>query len=37
MSFAYLPPGRRVVASARTRLFSTQAGIWVVRKLRGPR
>ena len=37
MSFAYLPPGRRVVASARTRIFSTRAGIWVVRKLRGPR
>ena len=36
MSFAYLPPGRRVVASARTRIFSTRAGIWVVRKLRGP-
>ena len=37
MSFAYLPPGRRVVASARTRIFSTRAGIWAVRKLRGPR
>ncbi|MGI8861193.1 MAG: O-methyltransferase [Gaiellaceae bacterium] len=37
MSFAYLPPGQRVVASARTRIFSTRAGIWVVRKLRGPR
>ena len=37
MSFGYLPPGRRVVASARTRLFSTKAGIWTVRKLRGPR
>jgi len=36
MSFAYLPPGRRVVASARTRIFSTRAGIWAVRKLRGP-
>jgi len=37
MSFSYLPPGRRLVASARTRVFSTRAGIWVVRKLRGPR
>jgi len=37
MSFAYLPPGRRVVASARMRIFSTRAGLWVVRKLRGPR
>ena len=36
MRFAYLPPGRRVVASARTRVFSTRAGIWLVRKLRGP-
>ena len=36
MSFAYLPPGQRLVASARTRIFSTRAGIWVVRKLRGP-
>ncbi len=37
MSFAYLPPGQRAVASARTRVFSTRAGIWIVRKLRGPR
>lgn len=37
MSFSYLPAGRRLVASARTRVFSTRAGIWVVRKLRGPR
>jgi len=37
MSFSYLPPGRRLVASARTRVFSTRAGIWIVRKLRGPR
>jgi Methyltransferase domain len=37
MSFSYLPPGRRLVASARTRVFSTRAGIWVIRKLRGPR
>jgi len=36
MSFAYLPPGRRIVASVRTRVFSTRAGIWVVRKLRTP-
>jgi hypothetical protein len=36
MSFAYLPPARRVVASTRTRIFSTRAGIWVVRKLRPP-
>ena len=37
MSFAYLPPHRRAVASVRTRVFSTRAGLWVVRKLRGPR
>ncbi len=37
MSFAYLPRGRRLAASARTRVFSTRAGIWVVRKLRTPR
>jgi hypothetical protein len=37
MSFAYLPPGRRAVASVRTRVFSTRAGIWAVRKLRPPR
>jgi hypothetical protein len=36
MSFAYLPRRRRAVASARTRIFSTRAGIWVVRKLRTP-
>jgi hypothetical protein len=36
MSFTYLPPGRRAVASVRTRVFSTRAGIWVVRKLRPP-
>ena len=36
MSFAYLPLRQRLVASARTRIFSTRAGIWVVRKLRGP-
>jgi Methyltransferase domain len=37
MSFSYLPPGRRLVASTRTRVFSTRPGIWAVRKLRGPR
>lgn len=37
MSFAYLPAGRRIVASARTRVFSTRAGLWTVRKLRPPR
>ena len=37
MSFAYLPPARRVVASTRTRIFSTRAGIWAVRKLRPPK
>jgi hypothetical protein len=36
MSFSYLPLGRRVVASTRTRVFSTRPGIWAVRKLRGP-
>ena len=36
MSFAYLPPHRRAVASIRTRVFSTRPGLWVVRKLRGP-
>lgn len=33
MRFSYLPPGRRVVASARQRVFSTRAGLWAVRKL----
>jgi Methyltransferase domain len=37
VNFSYLPPGRRFVASARTRVFSTRAGIWLVRKLRTPR
>jgi predicted O-methyltransferase YrrM len=37
MSFSYLPPTRRLVASARMRLFSTRAGIWLVEKLRTPR
>ena len=36
MSFAYLPPHRRAVASVRTRVFSTRLGLWVVRKLRTP-
>jgi Methyltransferase domain len=36
MRFSYLPPRRRLVASARMRVFSTRAGIWVVRKLRPP-
>ena len=36
MRFSYLPPGKRVVASARMRIFSTRAGIWVERKLRPP-
>jgi hypothetical protein len=37
MRFAYLPPHRRVVASARQRVFSTRAGLWAVRRLRrGP-
>ena len=34
MRFAYLPPHRRVVASARQRVFSTRAGLWAVRRLR---
>lgn len=37
MSFSYLPPARRLVASVRTRVFSTRAGIWLVRRLRTPR
>jgi Methyltransferase domain len=36
MSFAYLPPHRRAVASVRTRVFSTRPGLWVVRRLRAP-
>lgn len=35
-SFAYLTPGRRLVASVRTRVFSTRLGLWIVRKLRRP-
>ena len=34
MRFGYLPPRRRVVASARQRLFSTRVGLWAVRQLR---
>jgi hypothetical protein len=34
MRFGYLPPHRRVVASARQRLFSTRAGLWALRRLR---
>jgi hypothetical protein len=33
MRFAYLPPHKRVVASARQRVFSTRAGLWAVGKL----
>lgn len=36
ISFSYLPRHRRLVASTRTRIFSTRAGIWVVQKLRRP-
>lgn len=34
MRFAYLPPHRRAVASARQRVFSTRIGLWMVRRLR---
>ncbi len=34
MSFRYLPPGRRAVASTRQRVFSTRAGLWLARTLR---
>jgi hypothetical protein len=34
MSFGYLPPGRRLAASARQRAFSTRAGLWLVERLR---
>jgi hypothetical protein len=37
MRFSYLPARRRVVASGRQRVFSTRAGLWLVRKARGPR
>ena len=32
MSFAYLPPRRRAVASVRQRVFSTRAGLWLVKR-----
>lgn len=35
MRFSYLPPRKRVVASARQRAFSTRPGLWLVKKLRG--
>ena len=34
MSFRYLPPGPRFVASARQRIFSTGPGLWLVRRRR---
>jgi len=34
MRFAYLPPGRRAVASVRQRAFSTRAGLWLARHTR---
>ena len=34
MRFGYLPPHRRMIASARQRVFSTRAGLWAVRRLR---
>ena len=37
MSFAYLPPRRRIVASARQRIFSTRAGLWLARQARARR
>jgi hypothetical protein len=33
MRFAYLPPHKRVVASARQRVFGTRAGLWALGKL----
>lgn len=33
MRFSYLPPGRRVVASTRQRIFSTRAGLWAARRI----
>ncbi|HSL65191.1 MAG TPA: class I SAM-dependent methyltransferase [Gaiellaceae bacterium] len=33
MRFSYLPPRRRLVASARQRAFSTRPGLWLVRRL----
>ena len=37
MRFAYLPPGRRLAASARQRAFSTRAGLWLVRQVNARR
>lgn len=37
MRFSYLPLHRRVVASARQRVFSTGAGLWVVERARATR
>ena len=37
MRFAYLPPHRRVAASARHRVFSTRIGIWLVERRRARR
>ena len=37
MRFGYLPPGRRVVASGRQRIFSTRAGLWALDRARGVR
>lgn len=37
MRFGYLPPGQRVVASARQRVFSTRLGLSLIRALRPPR
>ncbi len=34
LRFSYLPARRRVVASARQRIFSTRAGLWVVGRRR---
>jgi hypothetical protein len=34
MSFRYLPPERRLLASARQRVFSTRPGLWLVDRLR---
>jgi Methyltransferase domain len=37
MRFGYLPPGQRMVASFRQRLFSTRPGLWVAHKARRSR
>jgi hypothetical protein len=34
MRFGYLPPGRRMVASSRQRIFSTKVGLWLAGKAR---